>query len=136
MNALPIRSVRPADANGNPIGPAITDLPAASNCNWTKSDLSDPDAGRTISGRMLKKRRGKTDKLELKWNGLTRVQAAAVLQAFDSEYLLVEYLDARAGQWVTKHFYGGDMQAKGWLPHIETWEVISLSIIQATPDPP
>jgi len=132
---VPIKKVTPANAAGVAIGAAITNLPAMSKSDWIKSDLSAPDAGRAISGRMLKKRIGKAASLELEWRGLTREQAATVLQAFDSEYVLVEYLDARAGTWVQKHFYTGDMKATGYLPHLDRWETISFNIIQATPDP-
>ncbi len=132
---VPIRTVTPANAKGAAIGAPITNLPAVSRSTWSKGDLSAPDAGRTVSGRMLKKRKGKAATLELEWRGLTRTQAALVLQAFDSEYTLVEYLDARIGDWVTKHFYTGDMKATGWIPYLDKWESISFNIIQATPDP-
>jgi len=59
---------------------------------------------------------------------------ALVLQAFDPEYVLVEYLDAKSGQWKTKHFYTGDMKAAGWIPHQDSWESVTLPIIRATPD--
>jgi len=98
-------------------------------------DISAPDAGRLESGRMLKKRKGKTDRLDLEWNFISRADTAFVLQTFDHEYTLVEYLDAKAGQWVTKHFYTGDMKTTGWIPHCDEWESVSLAIIRATPDP-
>jgi|GEM_PF-5512880 len=84
---------------------------------------------------MLKKRIAKLDRLDLEWSYITRSEAATVLQAFDSEYILVEYLDAKSGTWVTKHFYTGDMTATGWTPHLDRWAKVSLAIIRATPDP-
>ena len=131
---VPIKSVTPANAKGQAVGPAITSLPALSKSDWSKQDLSAPDAGRLESGRMLKKRVGKADRLDLEWRYITRAKTAAVLKAFDPEYVLVEYLDAKSGQWVTKHFYTGDMKAAGWTPHQDRWERVSLAIIRATPD--
>ena len=132
---VPIRAVTPANAAGVATGPAITNLPAPTKSDWSKMDLSAPDAGRVESGRMLKKRKGKADRLDLEWEFVTRAKTATILQAFDAEYCLVEYLDAKAGQWVTKHFYTGDMKTAGWMPHLDKWESVSFAIIRATPDP-
>ena len=132
--SVPIKSVTPANANGEPIGPPVTNLPPLTKCDWAKQDLSAPDAGRVESGRMLKKRVGKVDRLDLEWKYITRAKAAVVFKAFDPEYVLVEYLDAKSGQWVTKHFYTGDMAATGWIPHLDSWESVTLPIIRATPD--
>lgn len=131
---VPIRTVTPANAKGQAIGPAVTDLPAPTTSGWGKQDLSAPDAGRLESGRMLKKRVGKADRLELEWRYITRAEAATVLQAFDSEYILAEYLDAKKGGWRTEHFYVGDMAATGWIPHQDSWESVTLPVIRATPD--
>jgi hypothetical protein len=132
---VPIRAVTPANASGTAIGAAITNLPAPTKSDWSKMDLSAPDAGRVESGRMLKKRKGKADRIDLEWQMISRADTALVLQAFDPEYVLVEYLDAKVGQWVTKHFYTGDMKTVGWLPHVDSWESVTLPIIRATPDP-
>lgn len=132
---VPIKTVTPANASGTAIGPAITNLPAPTKSDWSKMDLSAPDAGRVESGRMLKKRKGKADRIDLEWQMISRADTALVLQAFDPEYVLVEYLDAKAGQWVTKHFYTGDMKTVGWMPHLDKWETVSFAIIRATPDP-
>jgi len=131
---VPIKKVTPANANGVAIGTAVTNLPPLSKSDWSKQDLSASDAGRLESGRMLKKRVGKVDRLDLEWKYITRAKAAVVFKAFDPEYVLVEYLDAKSGQWVTKHFYTGDMTATGWTPHLDRWERVSLAIIRATPD--
>ena len=112
----------------------MTNIPAPTKSDWSKMDLSAPDAGRVESGRMLKKRKGEADRIDIEWQKLSRADTALVLQAFDSEYCLVEYLDAKAGQWVTKHFYTGDMKVTGWLPHVDSWESVSFAIIRATPD--
>lgn len=130
---VPIKTVTPASDKGVAIGSPITGLPAPVKSDWGKSDLSAPGAGRMESGRTLKKRVGKVDKLEIEWQMMSKDDAAFILQTFDHEYTLVEYLDARQGLWVTKHFYTGDMQASGWIPHMQLWRSVTLSIIQSTP---
>lgn len=131
---VPISSVTPANAAGSAIGPAVTSLPSLAKSDWSKQDLSAEGAGRVESGRMIKKRVAKADRIDLEWAYITRAEAAAVLQAFDSEYVLVEYLDAKSGAWVEKHFYTGDMTCTGWTPHLDRWERIGFAIIRATPD--
>ena len=132
--SIPISKVTPADARGNATGTAITNLPPLARADWSKQDLSAAGAGRLESGRMVKKRVAKSDRMDLEWSYITRAEAAVVLQAFDSEYVLVEYLDAKSGAWVTKHFYTGDMSCTGWTPHLDRWERVSFAIIRATPD--
>lgn len=132
---VPIKSVTPANAHGVAIGLPVTNLPAPTKSDWAKMDLSAPDAGRVESGRMLKKRRSKADRLDLEWKMISRADAAIVLQAFDPEYILAEYLDAKLGDWRTEHFYTGDMKTTGWIPHLDSWESVTLPIIRATPDP-
>ena len=134
MNSFVIKSVQPATASGSPYGDKATNLPASSKGDWSKIDLSDPDAGRLESGRMLKKRRGQVDRVDLEWKGLSKEQASLVLKAFNYEYVQIEYLSALEGTWVTKHFYVGDMAATGWIPHIQKWKSVTLAIIRATPD--
>ncbi len=132
--SVPIRKVTPANAQGTATGTAITNLPSLAKADWSKQDLSADGAGRVESGRMIKKRIAKADRMDLEWSYITRTEAATVLQAFDSEYVLVEYLDAKLGAWVEKHFYTGDMSCTGWTPHLDRWERVSFAIIRATPD--
>ncbi len=132
--SLPIEKVTRANAKGTSTGTPVTNLPAPSKGDWSKQDLSAPDAGRLESGRMLKKRVGKVDRLDLEWRALTKSQASKVLKAFDHEYVNVKYLDAKGGAMVEKHFYVGDMATTGWLPHLGRWESVTLAIIRATPD--
>ena len=65
---------------------------------WALEDVSASDAGRTEDTVMDKMRLGQVVKLDLAWNGLTSAEAAAVLQAFNPEYIEVCYLDAMQGR--------------------------------------
>lgn len=130
-----IKSVQPATANGTPYGTKVTNIPAGSKADWTKIDLSAPDAGRVESGRMLKKRRGKVDRYDLEWTMLSVEDTSKVLRAFNSEYAMIEYYNPLLGDIVTRHFYVGDMETSGWIPHLQKWTRVALPIIRATPDP-
>ncbi len=131
---VPVRSVTPATATGSTNGNAITGLPAPVHSDWVKQDISGKGAGRLESGRMLKKRKGMADRLDIEWQNLTRAETAFVLQTFDHEYMYIEYLDAKAGTWVSKYFYGGDQYASGWDPNDDCWESVKVSIIRSIPD--
>lgn len=131
---VPIRSVTPANMRGQPTGETVTDFPQPSFTDWGKQNLLTPDSGRLESGSPLIELVGKIDKLDLEWHGISRVNAAKVLQAFDHKYVLVEYLDARLGDWRTGHFYPGDMYARNWIAHKDCWEKVQFSLIKATPD--
>lgn len=133
--SVPIKSVTPANANGKPIGPPVTNLPPLAKCDWAEQDLSAEGAGRVESGRMLKKRIAIADRLDLEWSYLTRAETAMVLQTFKKhEYILVEYLDPSLGDWRTEHFYVGDRRVTGWKGYLERHERIYVPIIRATPD--
>ena len=114
----PIRSV-----NGRPI-------PPPSSYQWGLQDISDSDAGRTEDTKMHKNMLGQAVKLELSWRGLKIDQAPWVLQAFQDEYVTVEYLDALVGDYVTKVFYTGDRTGILYNCKLGFWEEISFNIIE------
>ena len=53
--------------------------------------VSDPASGRTLDALMHKNRIAQKRKLSLSWNHPTPEEAAAVLQAFNPEYVRVRY---------------------------------------------
>lgn len=133
---VPIRSVTPSNAHGEPTGPPVTNLPAPVNSDWVEQDFSAPGAGRLESGRALKQRKGIADRLDIEWQYLTRAEAAFVIQTFRKhEYIIVEYLSAAEGDWISECFYVGDRYARNWLPQIDRWEAVRTSIIRVIPDP-
>lgn len=132
---VPIRKITPADSLGNVTGPSITDLPAPVSCDWEGEDFSAPEAGRLESGRLVKMRRGKADKLVIVYEMLTRAQTAFVLTTFSKdEYFKLEYLNARVGEWITETFVGGDQAASDWMPVIDSWGKVRVAAIRAIPD--
>lgn len=87
-----------------------------------------PDAQRIT--RWTKKRLGQCVKLELEWKYTTIKEAAAILKAFNPEYINVTYLDAMAGDWKTSEFYVGDRAVPMYNSRMNRWEGISFNIIE------
>jgi len=125
----PILSVTPSTG-----GSAVTDLPAPSKYKYGLFDLSGSSAGRTEDGAMQKKRKGQSITIELEWRAVSLADGAAILQAYNPEYVVVEYLDAKAGGYLTKTFYVGDRNAPLFDGLSDVWDSISFTIIQQDTD--
>lgn len=108
-------------------------VPSPSKYQQIVSDVSKADSGRTEDGKMWKEKIGQLAKIELEWNYLTTAQISQVLNAFDDEYLTVEFLDAKAGGYRTAEFYVGDRTAPMYNSRMGLWESLSLNIIERTP---
>lgn len=97
---------------------------------WGLTDLTDDDAGRTQDGKMHKSRVGQKRKLSLGWNHPTKEETAALLQAFNPEYVQVTYPDSMSGEEEIREFYVGDRSApvKIWTVQNKLYEQISLEL--------
>lgn len=96
---------------------------------WKLTDISAKDAGRTEDMVTHKMRKGQALRLELEWRHVSHADAATILQAFNPEYVDVEFLDAKSGTWVTKEFYVGDRNAPSYNVKLGYWESISFALI-------
>lgn len=130
----PIKSITPVDRLGTAIGVAVTEIPIPSSYKWQLIDISAPDAGRTEDMAMNKMRRGQAVRVDLGWVYPTLAEASTVLNAFNWEYLLINYLDTKAGAWLDKRFVVGDRNAPLWNSAKGRWEGITFPIIQQIPD--
>ena len=115
----PIRSV-----DGNKI-------PCPSTYQYTLQDVSGSDAGRLESGEMQKNRIGQVVGINLQWASLKTKEVSQILKAFDPEYIMVDYLDAKHGGYLKKKFYVGDRAAPLYNAELARWESLSLSIIMS-----
>ncbi len=79
---------------------------------------------------MHKKRVGQVKGIELSWNYLSISTASAILQAFNPEYIMVEYLDAQEGAYVTAEFYVGNRSAPMYNATLGLWENISFNLVK------
>ena len=107
-----------------------TYVPAPKKYQWGLQDISDSKAGRTEDELMHKNRTGQKVKLELEWEALSLSDASTVLQAFNPEYVEITYLDAMAGNFLTKTFYIGDREAPIFNARTGVWDSISFNAIE------
>lgn len=129
----PIKSVTPVNDADTATGPAVTTLPAPSVFKWSLADISATGAGRSESLKMNKKRIGQAVTYDLAWPSPTIADAAAILQAFNSEYLSVECLDAKSGTYLTRIFYVGDRESPLYNNELGRWDTITFTIIMRYP---
>lgn len=101
-----------------------------SKFTWKLQDISDSDAGRTEDGVMHKKRIGQAVKIELAWSNLTTEEASVILNAFNPEYITVEYIDPKAGDFVSKVFYVGDRSSPIYSTYLGVWTEVAFNIIE------
>lgn len=114
----PIKSV-----NGSPVrSPSVYQVDI--------NDVSDSDAGRTEDALMHKNRIAQKRKITLAWNAISTADASAILQAFNPEYISVEYLDPMVGGFVTKTFYVGDRSAPAYSTRLGLWSNVGFNIIE------
>lgn len=99
---------------------------------WGLQDVSASDSGRTDDTIMHKNRIGQKRTLSLTWNNLTREEIAAILKAFNPEYVQITYPDAMSGKNETRIFYVGDRSAphKIWTVGNKRYEQLSFDVIE------
>jgi hypothetical protein len=130
----PIISVTPVDFSGTPTGAAVTSMLCPSVYDYNLEDISAPDAGRNEAMVMNKMRIGQAVTLDLEWEKATLSQGSVILQAFNSQYLSVEYIDGKAGTTQTKRFYVGARKAAKYNSHLGYWNTMGFTLIQQVPD--
>lgn len=101
-----------------------------SSYQWKMQDISASDAGRTEDTKMDKKRIGQIRKIELEWQNVSIKDAAAILQAFNPEYIEVCYLDAMTGTYRTSEFYVGDRSTPLYNTKLGVWNNVAFNIIE------
>lgn len=110
------------------------EMPEPSEFTWGLSDISNDDSGRIKGGNnlMYKNRTSQKRTLSLAWNGTNPTTTATILQAFNPEYITVQYPDAMTGTNRTAVFYSGDKTAvmKQWFIGGQRYSKISFKIIE------
>ena len=92
----------------------VTNLPVPSKYDWKLSDVSSVDAGRTEDAKMHKLRIAQKVHIELEWQNVGDDVARTILNAFNPEYISVNYFDYKAMSYQTKTFYVGDRQVTSY----------------------
>lgn len=104
-------------------------VPCPSKYDWKLSDVSASDAGRTEDALMHKMMVAQKVHIELAWQNVTDSVAAAVLNAFQPEYINVEYWDYKAMAFQTKTFYVGDRTVSAY-SRVKKYSTIEFNIIE------
>ena len=105
-------------------------IPCPSSYVWKLEDVSASDAGRDESTVMDKAMLGQIVGLELGWKYVTTAVGSQILQAFNPEYVTIEYLDLKAGGYVTSVFYTGNRSSQMYNATMDLWESISFNVIK------
>ena len=92
---------------------SLAEIPAPDDWGWGLNDISASDSGRTQdeNNTMHKNRTSQKRKLSPTWKNRDNDTVAAILQAFNPEYVFVRYLAAMDNAYVTREFYTGDKSA-------------------------
>lgn len=112
----------------------LASIPAPDEWGWGLQDVSSSDAGRVqdANATMYKMRLTQKRKLAPVWKNRDAATVAAVLGAFQPEYVFVLYHDALENAYVVREFYTGDKSAtmrKFYVGGIE-YSSLSFSIIE------
>lgn len=101
-----------------------------SSYTYKLEDVSAADAGRTEDTVMDKMRVGQLVGLELEWQNITVAECAALLQAFDPEYINVRFLDLKSGTYKTSEFYVGNRSAPIYSTKLGLVSSLGFNIIE------
>ena len=78
---------------------------------WSRNDLDDAEAGRTLDGVMHRRRVAIKRKLSVRLiDGLTQEVMRGICEAIEPEYVPITFVDPRLGE-TTKLFYGSSVEA-------------------------
>lgn len=113
-------------------GTDITDWIAENGIKWTRNDLDGPNAGRTLSGLMIRDRVAIKIKLQITCKDLNGAQLNTLLNLIEPVFVSVTYEDPLYGN-VTKTMYSNNNAAT--LGRVDTsgvrrWNSISFPLIE------
>lgn len=112
------------------------ELKAPSTFQWGLQDVSDQSAGRTQDAVMHKNRIAQKRKIELEWSNPTPEETYAIVNAFQPEYISVQYHDPLDSPdpavLSTRRFYVGDKTAPvySWVVGEERYSAVTFNIIE------
>ena len=99
-------------------------------------DISNPDAGRTASGRMIKSQlyvNGKAIRakaISLEWQNISDADIAGLLTVFHSaEYLYVTYFNPGTNNYKSDWMYIGNRTMPMYNKPMKLWTALSLKLI-------
>lgn len=100
---------------------------------WTRNDIDGPDAGRTMSGLMMRERVSTKIRLDITCRPLLLQESQIVLSAIMPEYVTVTYTDPQMGGIVTKTMYSNNNPASYCIKksdNREYWDGIEFPLVE------
>ena len=91
-------------------GVSIVEFIAENGIKWTRNDIENPDAGRTLDGTMHRGRVATKVRMDITCKPLKSEQTQIVLRAIKPEFVNVVYIDPQDGL-VTRTMYSNNIPA-------------------------
>lgn len=114
-------------------GTNITDMIAHQGVQWKRNDVDGPNAGRTMSGLMIRDRVATKIRLDITCRPLTNDQLYTLLNLIYPEFVSVTYDDPMEGV-VTKTMYANNNVAKFLFPRpgdtVEYWTGVTFPLVE------
>lgn len=105
--------------------------------NWQRNDIDASDTGRTLDGKLRRKRVTTKIRLDITCRPLTTEEAAVVLSAIMPEFVTVRYTDPQVGSVVEKTMYANNNPASvavvknaGTPLEVTWWDGITFPLIE------
>lgn len=114
-------------------GVDITPYVAFGGIKWQRNDVDGWDAGRTMSGLMMRQRISTKIRLDIKCRPLKTSEMSIVLSAIMPEYVTVTYTDPQLGSNRTATFYSNNNPASYLISRTngeEYWTEISFPLVE------
>lgn len=111
----------------------MTPYVAYQGFKWSRNDVEDPDAGRTMDGTMQRGRVATKIRLDITCRPLLTSEASTVLTAILPEFVSVTYTDPMAGTTVSKTMYSNNNPATYCIKKSdgrEYWDGITFPLIE------
>lgn len=92
-------------------GVDITPYIAKGGVKWQRADIDGVNAGRVLTGEMVRNRIAIKNRLDITCRPLTLAEASNVLTAIEPEYVTVTYTSPQTGGAITKVMYSNNIPA-------------------------
>ena len=113
-------------------GTDITDYIAENGIKWSRNDIDGPNAGRTMSGLMIRDRVATKIRLDITCRELNETELNELMLVLYPEFVTVQYRDPLQGN-VSKTMYSNDNSAtmnKVDTAGVRQWGTISFPLIE------
>lgn len=111
----------------------MTPYIAFGGLKWTRNDVDGPNAGRNMSGTMIRDRVATKIRLDVTCRPLTKAESAIVLTAIEPDAVSVVYTDPQAGTEVSKTMYANNNPAQFLMKKsngTEYWSGITFPLVE------